>query len=131
MRSVCHRPLFIFTAFYRGYRHMGAKSLGARHVKALVEYWLTKSSKTTNKLISPGAIKNRMATLRCWARKINKPGVIPKDNRTLGIPNRQGLPSHNKVFKLTDYQIKYFFHNTFCIYGHCRKYMGHCGQPWG
>lgn len=88
-----------------GYRHMGAKSLGARHVIALVEYWLTKPSKSTNKLISPGTIKNRMAALRWWARKINKSGVIPKDNRALGIPNRQRLPSYNKAFKLTDHQI--------------------------
>jgi len=37
--------------------------------------------------------------------KFNKSGVIPKDNRVLGIPNRQRLSGHNKEFKLTNHQL--------------------------
>lgn len=89
-----------------GFRHMGVKSLGARHIKALVELWLTQPSKVTNKLISPGTIKNRMSALRWWAGKINKSGVIPKDNRALGIPNRQRVSDQNKAFKLASHQLE-------------------------
>lgn len=89
-----------------GYKHMHARSLKTKHVEALVKYWLSKPSEVTHKPISAGTIKNRMAAFRWWARKIGKPGVIPKDNRTLGIPNRQRLSEHNKAFTVTQYQLE-------------------------
>jgi len=84
---------------------MGIKSLGKRHIEALVKHWLTTPSKVTNKPISAGTIKNRMSALRWWPSKINKSGVISKDNRALGIPDRQRLSDDNKAFKLTDHQL--------------------------
>ena len=89
-----------------GYKHMGVRSLKTKHVKALVANWLSKPSKQTNKPISAATIKNRMATLRWWAGKIGKPGVIPKGNKELGIPNRQRLSDYNKAFRLTEHQLK-------------------------
>ena len=89
-----------------GYRHMGIGSLKTKHVKALVNHWLTQPSEETNKPLSAGTIKNRMAALRWWASKIGKPGVIPRDNSTLGIPNRQRLNDQNKAFKITTRQLK-------------------------
>jgi len=89
-----------------GYRHMCVRSLKAKHVKALVDHWRTKPSSETNKPISAGTIKNRMAALRWWAGKIGKPGVIPKDNSALGIPNRQRISDHNRAFKVTSHQLE-------------------------
>ena len=89
-----------------GYRHMGVQSLKAKHVKALVNHWRTKPSTETHKPISTGTIKNRMSALRWWAGKIGKPGVIPKDNSVLGIPNRQRISDHNTAFKVTSYQLE-------------------------
>ncbi len=88
-----------------GFKKMGIKSLGKRHIEALVEHWLTTPSKATNKPVSAGTIKNRMSALRWWASKINKSGVIPKENRALGIPDRQRLSDNNKAFKLTNHQL--------------------------
>ena len=85
---------------------MGTHSLKTKHITALVKYWRTVPSKHTNNLISTGTIKNRMAALRWWADKIGKPGIIPKDNAALGIPNRQRLSDHNKAFTVTEYQLK-------------------------
>ncbi len=89
----------------QGFKHMGVASLKTKHIASLNEHWLTKPSKVTGKLLSPGTIKNRMAALRWWARKINKSGVIPKDNRALGIPDRKRIPEHNRAFKLTKHQL--------------------------
>lgn len=89
-----------------GFRQMGAKSLKATHVKELEDYWLTKPSKLTGKLISAGTIKNRMSALRWWTEQIDRKGVIPKDNRALNRPNRKRLSKHNKAFKLTPKLLK-------------------------
>lgn len=89
-----------------GFKHMGMRSLKTKHVKELVANWLCKPSKQTNKPISSATIKNRMAALRWWAGKIGKPGVIPKNNKDLGIPNRQRLSGHNKAFTVTKHQLK-------------------------
>lgn len=77
-----------------GYRKMKVISLKPKHVEALVARW--KSEK-----ISIGTIKNRMAALRWWARKINKAPVVAKDNRHYGIENRQYVTNVSKAQSLT------------------------------
>lgn len=65
-----------------GFRGMRATSLKQKHVEALVALWLDQDLNT-------GTIKNRMAALRWWARKVNKHSVIAKNNAHYGIVNRR------------------------------------------
>ncbi|RDH41804.1 phage integrase N-terminal domain-containing protein [Zooshikella ganghwensis] len=65
-----------------GYLHMNLHSLKGKHVQALVKHWQAEDKR-------PATIKNRMAALRWWAEKINKPQVIAKDNDFYGIERRQ------------------------------------------
>lgn len=87
-----------------GFRNMGVSSLKRKHVWALVRHWQTEVSSKTGKSISNGTIKNRMAVLRWWARKVNKPNVVPSKNKELGIADRVRLPRHDKAFTLTETQ---------------------------
>ncbi len=71
-----------------GFRRLEAAGLKPRHVDALVDHWHTEVSARTGRLISTGAIKNRMSHLRWWARQVGKPNMIPKNNDALGIARR-------------------------------------------
>jgi len=73
-----------------GFRNMLAKSLKQRHVKALVERWKEEG-------LSSGTLKNRMSVIRWWAEKINKPGVIAKDNDAYQIEKRQYVTNVDKA----------------------------------
>lgn len=87
-----------------GFRNMGANSLKRKHVLALVRHWQSEVSSKTGNPISNGTIKNRMAVLRWWARKVNKPNVVPSKNKELGIADRLRMPVQDKAFSLTDEQ---------------------------
>ena len=56
-----------------GFKKMSATSLKRKHGIALFKHW-------DKEKVSVGTIKNRMACLRWWAEKINKPGVVFKTN---------------------------------------------------
>ena len=73
-----------------GYRRMQAKSLKPKHVDALVSLWKEKG-------ISIGTMKNRLSALRWWAKKINKPGIIAKDNNAYAIGNRTNISEESKA----------------------------------
>lgn len=73
-----------------GFKQMTVSSLKPKHVDALLQLW-------ANQDLSAGTIKNRMSVLRWWTQKINKAGLIPKDNQALGIPQRQYLPQFNRA----------------------------------
>jgi len=73
-----------------GFRNMLAKSLKQRHVKALVERWQAEG-------LTSGTIKNRMTAIRWWAEKINKPGVVAKDNEAYQIEKRQYVTNIDKA----------------------------------
>ena len=73
-----------------GFRRMQAKSLRPKHVAALVSQWKKQS-------ISIGTMKNRLSGLRWWAKKINKPGIIAKDNSAYGIGNRSNANNESKA----------------------------------
>lgn len=73
-----------------GYRQMHAKSLRPKHVEALVKHWLESG-------VAVGTIKNRMATLRWWADKVNKQNVVARSNDHYGIPRRQYANGANKA----------------------------------
>lgn len=78
-----------------GYRGMKASSLKPKHVEALVDRWKVEG-------VSAGTIKNRMASLRWWAEKINKPGVVKRDNKDYGIDRRVYVTNQSKARELPE-----------------------------
>ncbi|MDE0250954.1 MAG: integrase domain-containing protein [Gammaproteobacteria bacterium] len=81
-----------------GYRHMRAESLKPKHTEALVKYWQQSN-------LSIGTIKNRMAAMRWWARKVNKQSVVARSNEHYGIPDRRFVTNENKARDLTQQQL--------------------------
>lgn len=77
-----------------GYKDMHATSLKPKHVEALVARWKAES-------VSPGTMKNRMATLRWWSDKTGKPNVIARDNAHYGIPERVYVTNVSQARELT------------------------------
>ena len=73
-----------------GYRGMNSHSLKPKHVDALVRHWLEKE-------VAAGTIKNRMASFRWWARKVNRQNVVARSNDHYGIPNRIFVTNTNKA----------------------------------
>lgn len=73
-----------------GYNNLRAPNLTMKHVMCLVRQW-------QNTGLSAGTVKNRMAHLRWMAEKVDKPGMIPKDNAELGIAERQYAGQPNKA----------------------------------
>ena len=72
-----------------GYRCMGTASLKRKHVQALAHKWLEQG-------LAPGTIKNRMASLRWWAKQVNKQNVVAKTNDFYAIPHRQFVTNTDK-----------------------------------
>jgi len=64
-----------------GFRCMGVKSLKPKHIEALVKQY-------RNEKLSTWTIKNRLAELRWWAKKIGKQNIIANDNAYYGIGSR-------------------------------------------
>jgi len=77
-----------------GYRHMSAHSLKPKHVEALVKHWQSQG-------ISVGTMKNRMAAIRWWSRKVNRQNVVARTNDYYGIPDRQLVSDTSKARSLT------------------------------
>ncbi len=64
-----------------GFRGMAAGSLKPKHVDALVQHWQRAD-------LSDGTIKNRLATLRWWAEKVDRANVIARSNAHYGVKDR-------------------------------------------
>lgn len=77
-----------------GYRHMSPHSLKPKHISSLIKLWQEQN-------LSTGTIKNRLAHLRWWAEKVNKPYVIPKSNDALDIPRRVYVTNEDKSIELS------------------------------
>ena len=77
---------------------LNAHSLKAKHVDALVRCWLESG-------LSPGTLKNRMATLRWWAEKIGRRHIIALSNDHYGIPRRQFVADGSKAQQVTAEQL--------------------------
>lgn len=73
-----------------GFRRLSINGLKPKHVFALVELWKKQS-------ISTGTIKNRMACIRWWARKISKFDMLPPDNSAFGIDERVYVSNTSKA----------------------------------
>ena len=76
-----------------GFRHLSVGGLKPKHIDALLKLWLSTS-------ISTATIKNRLAHLRWWASKINKPGLVPNSNAKLNIPSRSYVSNTSKAVDL-------------------------------
>lgn len=76
-----------------GYRKMTARSLKPKHVDALIAHWHAQA-------LRPGTIKNRMSSLRWWAKTVGKPSVIARSNDHYGIDRRQYVTGDNKAKRL-------------------------------
>ena len=71
-----------------GFRGLRATGLRRKHVVALVREWKRQGR-------SIGAMKNRTAHIRWWARRIERPGVVPS-NGELGIANREYVSNEDR-----------------------------------
>jgi len=81
-----------------GYRGMTARSLKPKHIEALVKDWFAKG-------VAIGTIKNRMAAIRWWARKVNKQNVVARSNEHYGIPDRRFVTNESKAKTVTGEQL--------------------------
>jgi integrase len=73
-----------------GFRRMEKRSLKPKHVDALINYWQDQG-------ISVGTLKNRLSALRWWAKKINKPSIIARNNSVYGIRKREYVAKVSKA----------------------------------
>lgn len=78
-----------------GYRRMQPKSLKPKHVDALVAHWQDQD-------IAVGTVKNRLSALRWWAKKVNKPSIIARDNSGFGIGKREYVAKASKAQDLDE-----------------------------
>jgi len=81
-----------------GYRGLSARSLKPKHIEGLVQHWLAEE-------LAIGTIKNRMAAIRWWARKVNKQNVVARSNEHYGIPDRRFITSESKARSVTEEQL--------------------------
>ena len=72
------------------FRRMQPKSLKPKHVDALVSLWKDQG-------IGIGTLKNRLAALRWWAKKVGKVNVIADDNGVYGIGRRKLVAETSKA----------------------------------
>ena len=78
-----------------GFRRMQSRSLKPKHVDALLAHWREQG-------ISTGTLKNRLSALRWWARKVNKPSIIARDNSVYRIGKREYVAKESKAQELDD-----------------------------
>ena len=78
-----------------GYRRMQPRSLKPKHVNALINHWQEQG-------ISVGTLKNRLSALRWWAKKVNKPSIIARDNSVYGIGKREYVAKESKAQELDE-----------------------------
>lgn len=81
-----------------GFGGMSARSLKPKHVQALVTKWQGQG-------IAVGTIKNRMAAIRWWSRKVNRRASVARSNDFYGIPSRQLVSSFSKAQTLSAAQL--------------------------
>ncbi|CAH8206097.1 phage integrase N-terminal domain-containing protein [Vibrio aestuarianus] len=72
-----------------GFRRLELHNLSSKHLNALVGHWISEG-------LSAGTIKNRVAHLRWLLEKINKTGLLPASNTTLGISKRTYVTNIDK-----------------------------------
>ncbi|SON48158.1 phage integrase N-terminal domain-containing protein [Vibrio tapetis] len=81
-----------------GFKKLALHNLGPKHLNAVIGMWMANG-------LSTGTIKNRVAHLRWLLEKIDKVGVLPKSNISLGIPNRVYVTNQDKSRELKEDQL--------------------------
>jgi site-specific recombinase XerC len=71
------------------------RSLKPKHVNTLINHWQEQG-------IGIGTLKNRVSALRWWAKKVNKPSIIARDNSVYGIGKRTYVAKESKAQELDD-----------------------------
>jgi site-specific recombinase XerC len=82
-----------------GFRRMQSTSLKPKHVDALLARWREQGIRT-------GTLKNRLSALRWWAKKVNKPSVIARDNSVYGIGKREYVAKESKAQALSEAKLR-------------------------
>ena len=82
-----------------GFRSMNSHSLKPKHVEGLVGHWLGSN-------VAAGTIKNRMAAVRWWSRKVNRQNVVARSNDHYGIPNRIFVTGSSKAKSVSATQLE-------------------------
>ncbi len=82
-----------------GYRGMTARSLKPKHIEALLGRWREQALVT-------GTIKNRMASIRWWANKVDKRNVVARSNEYYGIADRRFVTNESKAKTVTREQLE-------------------------
>lgn len=72
-----------------------ATRLKPKHIEALLAHWQTRG-------LSPATIKNNLSQLRTWTRWIDKEGLMPASNDTLGAERRSYVPETTRAVQFTD-----------------------------
>jgi site-specific recombinase XerC len=75
-----------------GYKRLHAHELKGRHVTALLAQWTAQG-------LAPNTIRNRLAAVRWWARKVQKVSVLAKRNTAYGLPRRQPVARMSVSFR--------------------------------
>ncbi len=75
-----------------GFRRLRGRGLRRKHVNAVVREWKRQG-------LSVGTLKNRMAALRWWGKRIGRPGVVGT-NAEHGIGNRTYVTNEDKSRRL-------------------------------
>lgn len=78
-----------------GFKGLTPRNLKPKHVSALVNLW-------QDQKLALSTIKNRMAALRWWAEKIDKPDIIPPNNDAFNIGRRVYVTNTSKAISLSD-----------------------------
>lgn len=77
-----------------GKRQIGVHSLKIKWVYQLIDIWQARGC-------TPATIKNYLAHIRFWARKVGKDEIANRSNADYGIENRQYASSDNKATQLS------------------------------
>ena len=102
-----------------GFRKMGARDLGGRHVNRLVKLWQEQE-------LSAGVMKNRMTVLRWWAGHVGRAHVIARTNDHYGIPARP-LSAVSKAVELSDEVLQAIdgpYRERICVSLRLQRYLG-------
>ncbi len=81
-----------------GYKKLELHNLKSKHLKAVIDKW-------SNDGLGIGTVKNRAAHIRWLLAKINKSGLLPSSNTSLGIPKRVYVTNEDKSRVITDEQL--------------------------
>lgn len=78
-----------------GYKGLHPRNLKPKHVQALVALWKEQQ-------LALSTIKNRMASLRWWAEKVNRADIIADNNDAFNIGRRVYVTNTSKAVELPD-----------------------------